>query len=163
DADERDDTPLLGLLAALDRTLHQVPRFIPTQLQQPRAAENVRFQERVDRVPLEGKTVARFRQRPRNSDTASTMLQAKHRRQARVQPSYEAAVIQVPPTPRRSVIVHGQRQPTFRASERGASAVLQPNMDFPSSGERETLPTFQGFLRVSSRAKTSMSRTGCSS
>ena len=49
----RDNTPPLGLQAASHGPLHHTPGFMPTQTQQPGRPQDIRFQEGVDRMPLE--------------------------------------------------------------------------------------------------------------
>jgi hypothetical protein len=130
DADAWNYTSLFRLLTTLDGALHEMPRLVPTELQQPSVAEHVRFQERVDRMPLEGESEPRSRQRPRNHRLPRTVLQTVNTRNARVQPSDAIAMIEVPPTPRRNMVIDRQRHLALRACKHGTRSMLQPDIDF---------------------------------
>src|SRR5882724_3848907 len=128
-AEVRDHASLLGLLPALDGSLHEAPGLVPTELQHASAAQNIRLQERVNRMPLEGESKPRSWQRPRNCHLANAVLQAIHARNARVQPGETFTMIEVPPLPQRNVIVERQRQATLRTEKLGATPMLQRNID----------------------------------
>ena len=123
------NTSLLGLLATLHGSFHEIPGLVPTDPQQPGTSLNVRLQQHINGMLLKGSGEASFRKRPRNENATHTMFEAKHPWQTRMQPGDASAMIQVPPLPRRSVIINRQRHLTLRASKRHPAAMLQRDIN----------------------------------
>src|SRR5258707_10790791 len=98
-------------------------------------------------MPLEGKSEPGPRQGPRHLNLPNAMLGAGHPRHARMDPRQEVAMIEMPPSPRRKMIVYRPRSTAFRTSKACSRAMFQSHIEVFLLGGKEKLIDFPGFFQ----------------
>src|SRR5262249_163853 len=124
-----DDAAFLGAQAAGDGVFHEMPGLVPTDAQQPGAAQDVGLEQDIDGVPLEGDGEAAARQGPGDGDAADGMVGAGDPRDLGVEPSAKAPVIEMPPAPGGDVIVDRGPATTFGTAEGRVGSMGEPDVD----------------------------------
>ena len=125
----RNDPAPLGLHAAFDRTLQEAPRFVPTDPQETRSSQDIGFEQRIDRVLLEGHRATSSRQRPRQSNLPDAVKQTGDSWNPRPQPSQPRAVIQMSPATNRRMIVQRQNDTAFGAPKPRIASMAKKDID----------------------------------
>ena len=115
--------------AALDRPLHDVPGLVPTDAEQPGAAQDVGLEEHIDGVPLEGGGEAGPGQGPRDVAPPDAMDGAIDPGDLRVEPRQAVAVIEMPPTPGGGMVVEWGPAAALRTRERGITTMDELDVD----------------------------------
>ena len=115
--------------AALDRPLHDVPGLVPTDAEQPGAAQDVGLEQHVDGVPLEGGRETGPGQGPRDVAPPDAMDGAIDPGDLRVEPRQAVAVIEMPPTPGGGMVVEWGPAAALRTRERGVATMDELDVD----------------------------------
>src|SRR4030066_1250601 len=103
-----------GQQPSLDRSLHEVPRLVPTDPQNPSRPQDVTLPKYIDRQPLKQQREPRTLLGPRQSHLPYPMLSAVNPRGAGMKKRLKLATVQMTPRPLRSMVIQGCQGFTFR-------------------------------------------------
>ena len=88
-----------GQQSSLDRSLHEVPRLVPTNPQNPSRAQDVTLQKHIDRQSLKQQCEPRTFLRPGQSHLSYPVFSAVYPRRAGVKERLELTTVQMTPRP----------------------------------------------------------------
>src|SRR4030042_1902405 len=117
-----------GQQPSLDRSLHEVPRLVPTDPQNPSRSQDVTLPKYIDRQPLKQQREPRPLLGPRQPPLPYPMLSAVNPRRAAMKKRLELTTVQMTPRSLRSMVIQRCQGSTFRTGPTDLSRMGRPHI-----------------------------------
>src|SRR4030043_2004995 len=117
-----------GQQPSLDRSLHEAPRLVPTDPQNPSRPQDVTLPKYIDRPPHKQQREPRTLLAPRQPHLPYPMLSTVNPRRAGVKKRLELTTVQMTPRSLRSMVIQRCQDSTFRTGPTDLSQMGRPHI-----------------------------------